>query len=130
MSDPKRPMTALEYYARGIARNDWNKRFDLDSTPCSPAAPDPQDERDAAELRRIIARERREALEYQAELDRLSAERADERRRLMEACTPAWADEAPAPRASEPVNPTSPEAAAREATMDRLLAKTWPGRRD
>jgi hypothetical protein len=124
-------MTAREYFERGVARNEWNKPFDLDA-PASPAGgPDPEDERDAAAVRRIIAEEQREAREDQAELDRISAERDAERRRLMEACTPAWADEvSPAARKEGPIDPTSPEAvAAREAAMDRLLAKTWPGGR-
>jgi len=129
MSRTKRPMTAREFFERGVARNEWNKPFDLDATASPASVPDPEGERDADAVRRLIVEEQREAREYQAELERVSRERAAERRRLMEACTPAWADEVSA-ASTDPIAPTSAEAAAaREAAMDRRLARSWPGRR-
>ena len=148
MSSAKQSRTAREYFEAGVASSQWSKPFDLDVTPSSPAAvePDPAGEREAAEVRRRIAGELREAQDYLAELDAVSRERDAERRRLATSCTSAWADEvAPEAAAHEhdsqqtatsrhptswarPVDPASPEAlAAREATMDRILARNWPG---
>ena len=140
MSIEKQRRTAREYFGRGIASNQWSKPFDLDATTSPASVPDPDDERDATAVRRRIAEELREARAYEAELEGVSREREAERRWLAEACTPAWADEGHGgdspntatsrhPAASPaPIDPASPQAvAAREAAMDRLLARNWPG---